>query len=85
MSTKTGNQPATPARQKAIVVGVYKVPATSPSRLGEVDTMVFYRVGNSSIMQVKIPKQNPTSQEIQAAIKADWAANKDIVGSTVEL
>mgnify|MGYP001626242078 CR=1 FL=1 len=85
MKISTKAPTAQPPRPKAVIVGVYEIPATSPSRLGETDTLVVYKVGNTGTFQVKIPKSNPTPQEIQAAIKEDYKKKGSIVGTTIEL
>jgi hypothetical protein len=66
-------------------VGIYEIPATSPDRLGQTDTLVVYKVGNNATLQVKIPKSNPTTSEVDAAIRADWAKKAALMGREIEM
>ena len=66
-------------------MGIYEIPATSPERLGQTDTLVVYKVGNNATLQVKIPKANPTTAEVDAAIRADWAKKSALMGREVEI
>jgi len=53
--------------------------------LGQTDTLVVYKVGNNATLQVKIPKNNPTASEVDAAIRADWAKKSALMGREVEI
>jgi len=53
--------------------------------LGQTDTLVVYKVGNNATLQVKIPKSNPTTAEVDAAIRADWAKKSALMGREVEI
>jgi len=44
-----------------------------------------YKVGNNATLQVKIPKANPTTSEVDAAIRADWAKKAALMGREIEM
>ena len=64
------NPPAAPqAVNEVEIIDVRPVPSTDPQRLGQMDTLVTYRVDQFRVYVVRIPKENPTEEEIKAAIK----------------
>jgi hypothetical protein len=87
MSNKQYDKPKSGSSDSvtAQIVSVISVPATEPDRLGKFDTRVTYRVGTANYFTVTVPKEHPTAAEIEAAIKADYAQRKELLGRTIQL
>ncbi|MEM3844060.1 hypothetical protein [Metallosphaera sp.] len=72
-------------KQTVEVLSVSEVPAIEPNRLGQMDTLITYRVDPLHIFSFRVPQTNMTAQQIAAAVKADYAKRKGIVGMQVEV
>lgn len=64
------------------VTDVRKTLATSGPRIGQVETLVTYRAEDGQLFLTVIPKDAPTAQDIQAAIREDMKMRSEHLGKT---
>jgi len=75
-----------PKEKKTVeVLGVAEVPAIEPSRLGQFDTQITYRVDPLHVFTFRVPQTNLNAQQIADYVKKDYAKRKGIVGMQVEV
>lgn len=70
---------------KIEVINVLSFPSTDPKRLGQTDSLVFYRVDKIRADSVTIAKANPTAQEIETAVSAQIKAKAPLIGHSFEV
>jgi len=76
---------AAPPSRQAEIISVLDIPSPEPTRLGKTDVMVTYRVDPMHSFTIRVPKENSTKAEIEAAIRKDWATRKEVIGAKITL
>jgi hypothetical protein len=76
---------AAPPRREAEIVSVLDVPSPDPMRLGKWDVMVTYRIDPLHSFSIRIPKEKSSKADIEAAVRADWATRKEVIGARITL
>lgn len=77
--------PAAPEKVAATILSVIDIPSAEPARIGKTDVAVTYQIDPTHIFQVRVPKEHSSPAEIDAAIKADYARIKPLLGRIVPL
>jgi len=72
-------------RREADIISVLDIPSPDPTRLGKMDVMVTYRVDPMHSFTIRLPKENSSKAEIEAAIRKDWATRKEVIGAKITL
>lgn len=76
---------------KAVVTNHGPALSTDPQRPQALDTIVNYRILDATnkptgyAFSVRIPKENPTPQEVQQAIQQDYSKQKQLMNLEVSL
>jgi hypothetical protein len=69
----------------AEVISVLDIPSSDPMRLGQMDSMVTYRIDPLHTFSIRLQKTRPSKADIETAVRADWALRKDTLGMKVQL
>jgi len=67
------------------VLDVRKMIVPTGPRLGQMDTVVTYQEDGGGIFLATAPKENPSDQEIVAAIKADQDQRHRLTGKSLTI
>ena len=70
---------------QAQVVSMLDVPAVDPQRLGKMDVLVTYRTDPIHSFTIRLPAEGMTGAKLDAAIRSDYAARKELLNRTVSV
>lgn len=71
--------------REAEIVSILDIPSAQPSRFGKTDVLVTYRVDPLHSFTITMAREDATSDNVQKAIRADWATRKDLFGKKITL
>lgn len=57
--------------REVTILSMNDIPSRDPKRVGQIDTMIFYRIGRYQTGNVTLPKEKLSEKGIQEAIKKD--------------
>jgi len=67
------------------IINVQQFPATDTKRLGQFDSLIFYRVAGGRTGSVTIPKTPVDAKEIEKAIAEQQKSIKPLIGHKFDI